>query len=82
MGTCKNGGVRIRIRPVAAAESVDVLVGTVVMVTSVIPAEGDSSYFDPHVEAPAPEHIHEAPTSERTLTPTGTARSHLTASRD
>ena len=34
----------------------------------VVSAEGESSHFVAHVEAPTPEHNHEAQTSERTLT--------------
>jgi hypothetical protein len=40
----------------------------VVSVTSVNRLKASSSHFVQHVEAPTPEHNHEAQTSERTLT--------------
>jgi hypothetical protein len=57
-------------------------VGTVVSVTSVNRLKTRLSDFAPHVEAPIPEHKHEAQTSERTLTPTGPSSPELTDSRD
>ena len=52
------------------------------MVTSVNRLKTKLSHFAAHVEAPAPEHNHEAQTSERTLTPARTTISELTATRD
>jgi hypothetical protein len=53
-----------------------------VSVTSVNRLKTRTSNFDQYVEAPAPEHNHEAQTSERTLTPAGDNKSELTDTRD
>ena len=66
------------IRPAGSAASVVVPAGTVVLVTSVNRLKTSFSDFAAHVEAPAPEHNHEAQTSERTLTP---ARSYTGVDR-
>ena len=60
--------VRHQSGPRRQPASVRVPAGTVVLVTSLFRRKATSSHFVPHVEAPTPEHNHEAQTSERTLT--------------
>ncbi len=70
------------IRPAGSAASVVIPAGTVVLVTSVNRLKTRYSDFAVYVEAPIPEHNHEAQTSERTLTPARAASPDLTDTRD